>query len=165
MKNDKLHNIKTTGFKVPDDYFDSIEDAVFNKINSPLADVKASGFKVPDNYFTEVDKKVFNKISQGETKVVSIFNKQVLLYVSGVAAAVVLMFSIFINKTEELPLDSEMVETYLVEQDLSSYELASLLEEADFLDEDFTIIEEQINVTDLESYLLDNVNIEDIIEQ
>ena len=165
MKNDKLHNIETTGFRVPDDYFDSIEDAVFNKINSPLTDIKASGFKVPDNYFTEIDEKVLKTIGQEETKVVSIFNRQVLLYVTGIAAAVVLMFSIFINKTDELPLDSEMVETYLVEQDLSSYELASLLEEADFLDEDFIIIEEQINATDLESYLLDNVNIEDIIEQ
>ncbi|MDT0557310.1 hypothetical protein RM697_01540 [Ichthyenterobacterium sp. W332] len=167
MINKDLHNIKTTGFKTPDNYFESLDDKVLKSLNSKpkLKDSMRSGFKVPDDYFNTLEDHVISKVSSDQSKVVNLFNRKNLLYISGIAAALVLMFSIFTSKEETFEIDSEMVELYLEEQDLGTYELASLLNEVQLLDEDFSIIEEQINESDLESYLLDNVNIQDIIEQ
>lgn len=167
MSKKDLHNI-SSGFKTPDNYFNSIEDRVFNQINtkSPLDEIKATGFSTPNDYFNSVEENILSKIEDEKPKVISLFNKKNLLYVSSIAAALVLMFNIFIPKEETQDVDAELVEFYLLEeQNLNSYELADLLSEAEFLDEDFTVLEDQINESDLESYLLDNVNIEDIIEQ
>lgn len=167
MSNKNLHNTKTPGFKTPDNYFDTIEDRVFDKLNtkSLLNDIKTTGFNTPKGYFNTIEDNVLSKITEEKTKVISIFSRKHLIYISGIAAALVLMLTLFINKDDTLDIDSEMVELYLEEQNLNSYELATLLNETEFLDEDFNIIEEHINESDLESYLLENITIEDIIEQ
>lgn len=167
MNKKDLHNIKDTGFKTPNNYFDAIEDRIFSKLNaeSKLSTIKESGYRVPDGYLDTVEDVVLSKVEPEESKVISLFTRTNLLYATSIAAALVLLFSVFIKDEEPIAIDSEMVELYLEEQNLSSYELAELLNEVELLDEDFNVIEEQINESELESYLLDNVNIEDIIEQ
>ncbi len=63
---------------------------------------------------------------------------------------------------EELSVD--IVETYLEERNLDSYELAQLLSDVDLLEEDFTIIDTPFEEDKLESYLLDNADIQTILE-
>lgn len=167
MSNDKLHNIKKAGYKIPEGYFDSVEDNILNKINSPFEDVNASGYEVPDNYFNSIEDKVLDRVALKKGKLVNLFTRRNLMYLSGVAAALLIMISV-VFKSDPLDetLDIEMVETYLEEQDLDSYELAELLAEADLLDEDFTVFdEENLDDSEIEAYLLENINIEDIIEQ
>ena len=106
--NEKFKHIKQTGFKAPDGYFDNLEDVVFNKLNakSNLENINSPGFNVPEDYFSTIEDKVFNvlKENEKEVKVISLFSKRNLLYYSGIAAALVLMFTIF-KPDSELSFD------------------------------------------------------------
>ena len=57
-----------------------------------------------------------------------------------------------------------MVENYFEDTEISSYELAQLMSETDFLEDNFTIIESTFNEDNLETYLLENSDIESFIE-
>jgi len=167
----KLKNIKDPGFKVPKEYFNSLEDAVFSKLNTEELQGKIDdhGFAMPKDYLDAIEDKVFSKLNKNDdnVKVVSLFNKRNLLYISGIAAALVIMFSIFINKNDGTSeeLDYEMVENYIIDQNISSYELASLLTDEELLEVNSDIMDEAFGDDSLEDYLLENANIEDIIEQ
>ena len=98
MKNKKLHNIKTSGFKAPDGYLESFDELLLNKLNesSPLNDLKNSGFKVPENYFESFEEKFAkNLTSEKEIKVIPFIPWKKMLYVSGIAASIILMVSLF----------------------------------------------------------------------
>ncbi len=165
----KKFNIKNTGFKAPKAYFDTLEDKILNKINEDTSfeHIKESGFKLPDGYLSSVEDAVLNTVNEQDNKVISLLSRRNLLYVSGIAAAIVIMFGIFMkNDTISEPLiDAEMAETYLMNQDISSYELASLLTEEDIVSLDEEIMNEAFTDDEMEDYLLENVNLEDIIEQ
>ena len=167
----KLNNIKDPGFKTSENYFSGLEDAVFDKLKTENIKeaVEGHGFVVPDDYLTTIEGKVFNKIDpqSNQMKVVSLFSKRNLLYLSGVAAAILIMFSIFINKDNGTfeDLDVDLVENYIIDQDFSSYEIAQLLTDEELLQVNSEIMDEAFGDESLESYLLENVNLEDIIEQ
>ncbi len=165
-----LNNIKNTGFKVPKDYFNILEDTILSKIKaeSILKDIDSPGFEIPNGYLDTLEYTVFNKLPKKENpKIISLFSKKNLIYISGVAAAIVIMFGFFWNNTNasEMELDYEMVESYLIDQNISSYEIASLLTEEELSNIDSEIMNEAFNDEDMEDYLLENVNFEDIIEQ
>ena len=165
----KKLNIKETGFKVPKDYFDTLEDNVLSqlKVDETLGKSKDPGFALPDNYFTDVENKVLDTIKDQDSKVISLFSTSNLLYVSGIAAAIVILFGIFMKggAITETVIDAEMAEAYLIQQDLSTYELASLLTEEDITSLNEEIMNEAFTDDEMEDYLLENVNLEDIIEQ
>jgi len=166
MKKDKLHNVKSTGFKTPDNYFDSLEDKLFERISNQdfIEDIETTGYTVPNDYFKSIEDKVLNKLDTKNTPVVSLFTRKSFYYIAGIAASLLLLFAIFTNtnKTEELSL--EIVESYLENRDLDSYEIAQLLSDTDLLEDDFTIIETPYNEDNLEYYLLENTDIETILE-
>ncbi|WP_426429877.1 hypothetical protein ACPX19_10070 [Winogradskyella sp. HB-48] len=166
MKKDKLHNIKSNGFKTPDNYFESFEDRFFEALsdNKAIDGINDAGFTVPEGYFDTIDEKVLNNLE--DKPAVRLNTRKTLYYVAGIAASLLLLFAIFINngdKTQEL--SAEMVETYFENSDLDSYELAELLVNADILEEDFTLVETEYKEENLESYLLENTDIETILQQ
>lgn len=168
--NKDLNNIKTTGFKVPKDYFNTLEDNILSKVkgDTVLKDIGKSGFEIPDNYFDTIEDTIFNKLNSKESpKVISLFNKRNIIYLSGVAAAIIIMFGIFMNtgNSTNMELDYEVVETYIIDENISSYEIASLLTEDELLNINSEIMDEAYNDESMEDYLLENVNFEDIIEQ
>lgn len=168
MKKNKLHNIKKIGFKTPENYFESFEDKLFERIceSESIGGIQSTGFKVPKGYFNSVEDTVMHKLNEGETRVVKLSSRKKLYYIAGIAASLVLLIAIFIGKggsTEEISV--EMVETYFENSDLDSYELAQLLADADILEEDFILIETEYNEENLESYLLENTDIESILQQ
>jgi hypothetical protein len=201
MKNKKIHNVKKTGFKTPDSYFDSLEDRIFDKLKEDtifkeieepgyatpdsyfesiedsvmsklkddmvLSNIKDSGFKTPDNYFEQVEDSVLVTLNKGKiTKVVPLFSRRNIIYVSGIAAAIMIMFGIFLNKPSGIDsLDIEVVESYLEDQGLDTFDIASLLSVEDLEGDDFGIINDNVSEESLEDYLMDNANLEDIIEQ
>jgi hypothetical protein len=169
MKQD-LNNIQNTGFKVPKDYFNTLEDTILSKIkiDSVLKGVDKPGFEMPDGYLNTLEDNFFNTLPKEENpKVISLFSKKNLIYISGVAAAIVIMLGFFWNNTNasKMELDYEMVESYLIDQNISSYEIASLLTEEELSNIDSEIMNEAYNDESMEDYLLENVNFEDIIEQ
>jgi len=161
-----LNNLKKTGFKTPDNYFDAIEDNIMNaiKLENNLNLSKETGFKTPDNYFDAIEDVVINKIEIKKTpKVIPLFSKRNLLYASGIAAAVLLLFNLSIFEKEVTwdSLDTLTVENYIIEEGIDSYELAALFTDDDFPDIDF--IEQNITDKALENYLLNNLDIEELI--
>ncbi len=161
-----LNNIKKTGFKTPENYFDSLEDQIMNtiKTNHTLGNIEDTGFKIPNEYIDNVEDAVFSKLRLEEkTKVVSLFSKRNLMYVSGLAATMLIFFSIFMNSNEETieTIDIELVENYIIDEDIDSYEIAALLTNED-LSEDF-LVESNIMDESLETYILENISIEDLL--
>jgi len=166
MNKDFKHT-KQTGFKTPNDYFNNLEDAVFDKLNakSNLDSIDNPGFGVPNDYFSTIESKVMDAIKndEKEVKVVSLLSRRNLLYMSGVAAAVVLMFSIFITKDTVTfdSIDTELVESYISTQNINSSDLAALWNETEF--SDFAFDEYELLDETVEDYILENSNIEDLL--
>jgi len=169
MKN-KLDNIKKTGFKTPKNYFQNLEDQIMDtiKLDNALKSIDDAGFKIPQGYLDTVEDLVLTKVTKtSNPKVISILNKQTLIYISGVAAAVLIMFNIFWNKTETTidTLDAELVENYFIDQGINTFEIATLLTNDEEINIDIEIFDETFNDDSLEDYLLENMDLEDFIDQ
>ena len=167
----KINNIKTTGFKVPKDYFQNLEGNIMDtfKLDKTLKGINTSGYKTPKDYFDTLEDVVLTNIKDEKNpKVISLFSKQRLVYISGVAAAVLIMFSVFWNNTTETSLetiDDELVENYFIDQGINTYEIASLLTDDNDINLDIELFDESFNDDSLENYLLENVELEDFIDQ
>ena len=162
-------NIKNTGFETPKNYFDSVEDAVFSSLQSEKLKNSTSdpGYSIPEGYFDSLEDKVLSKIDKPETKVISLNTRKLLYTATSIAAILVLYFTLF-SKTERNTLDSldtEVVEAYILEQEIDSYELASLLTDEDIDTINGDIFKEEFNTDQLEEYILENIELESIIEQ
>jgi hypothetical protein len=167
MKDHKLHNIKSTGFKTPDNYFETLDDAVFSKLaeENLSAQTNSSGFKVPENYFESIDSKILSTLDKKEdSKVISLFSWKKVAYISGVAASLILAFNLVFNNTNELTFDTletASIENYLLNEDLSAYEIAPYLGMTELNSDNF--IDNTMNASDIEDYLLQNSDIEQLI--
>lgn len=162
-------NIKNTGFETPKNYFDSVEDAVFSSLQSEKLKNSTSdpGYSIPEGYFDRLEDEVLSKIDKPETKVISLNTRKLLYTATSIAAILVLYFTLF-SKTERNTLDSldtEVVEAYILEQEIDSYELASLLTDEDIDTINGDIFKEEFNTDQLEEYILENIELESIIEQ
>ena len=101
MKNKDLHNIKSSGFKTPDNYFESFDDRLFDRLQDEkkIEDIEQSGFSIPDQYFEKVESQILEKLDP--PKVVPIFTlntRRSLYYAVVIAASLILMFAIFLNE-------------------------------------------------------------------
>ncbi len=163
MKQAKQHNNNDTGFKVPKGYFDNLDDTLV-QVAKLKTKAKASGFSVPNTYFDTLDNKILDRLNvEKTTRVIPLFSKKNLVYISSIAAAVILLFTLTFNKTTTNwnNLDADTVENYMLLEGIDTHEIASLLpdtdlDEADFVDLDF-------NEETIENYLLNHANIEDLI--
>ncbi|MBT8244586.1 MAG: hypothetical protein HKP48_07355 [Winogradskyella sp.] len=167
MKKNKLNSIKSTGFKTPKDYFESFDDKLIQSVvdNTLIKDIDTSGFKTPEGYFYTLEDNILKHLKlQNETPVISIFRRKSFYYVSGIAASLLFLFAIFISQPKTEELSADLVQNYLIETELNSYELAKLLVDANILEENFTIIETNYKEENLEDYLLENSDIESILE-
>ena len=165
MKKEKLHKNNKTGFKTPENYFESFEASINDRLNieDKLQGLKDPGFSVPKDYFKNLDQNILEQL-QPKTKVVKLNTRKRFYYVASIAASLLLLIAIFTPKNTTSELSIAMVEDYFETQNLDSYELAQLLEDTDFLAEDFKITEANYNENNLESYLLDHADLELIID-
>ena len=168
MKKIDLHNKIKPGFKVPEDYFETFEDNFLNEIKLKNA-VNDSGFELPEGYFETFDEALLKNIKAEikPTKVIRFSRKKIIYYLSGVAAALLLLITLipgFSNKDNN-DVSVELVQTYFDNSEMNAYELGELLLESEFLEEDFSIIETNFEEDQLEDYLLENSDIENMILQ
>lgn len=164
MKTNKLHTIKNTGFKVPEDYFEKFEDAILIEVKL-MEMAPKSGYKLPDNYFDLLEDKIINAVKpQEKTKVIKLFTWRKAVYATAVAASLLLMINIFFNKHENITintLETANIENYILNEDLETIEFASLFTKEDLAD--FKLINDGYSSETLENYVFDNLEIEDII--
>ena len=164
MKKKKLHT-ETHGFKIPKNYFEDFESHMLDRMESqtPLSSVEDSGFTIPKDYFATIEDSVLSKLDK-ETPVFSLFNWKKVSAIASIAAVVLICASIFFNGNRQENISTDMVETYFETQDLDTYELAQLLSETEFITEDLDIVETPFEEDNLETYLLEYTDIEDIIQ-
>ncbi|MBX2829165.1 MAG: hypothetical protein KTR22_13445 [Flavobacteriaceae bacterium] len=153
------------GFKVPEGYFDSVEDRLFDALDLEEL-LKETGFEVPEGYFDGLEDKILEKVQDApqETKVISIFRQKVFWYTASVAASAAIIVMLFFKPAggeEEMDLNEPTlaeIEAYL-DQDptaIDSYDLAQVL-----TDEDWEVLETENTYLDeesLEEYILDNID-------
>tara|TARA_R110000787_G_scaffold86285_7_gene184045 strand:- start:631 stop:1128 length:498 start_codon:yes stop_codon:yes gene_type:complete len=156
---DKKHK---EDFVIPNDYFQEFENRLFNKMNIELL-TKDSGFKVPEGYFNEVDEKIIHQVKKpiNKTKIISIVSRKTILYAATIAAVVVLIFSI-VNNKNEIPTFDEVefssIKSYIEEGniEIDNSDLSLLFTEEDLS----TMILEENYISEkiLNEYLLENIN-------
>lgn len=165
MKEKKLEHIKSSGFKTPDNYFESLDAKLLARLSekNSLEEIKSSGFNIPDNYFENLDNTILSQI--GEDKpIIALKSRETFYYIAGIAASIILLFAIFINNEPSVEISAEMVEAYFEDSDLNSYELAELLSEAELLEDDFIITETNFSEDNIEDYLIQYSDIEELLQ-
>lgn len=168
MKNKKLHNIKSSGFKAPDGYLESFDELLFNKLkeSSPLYGLENSGFIAPENYFESFEEKFAKTLtSEKEIKVIPFIPWKKMLYVSGIAASIILMVNLFnndYNKPTFENLETALIDDYIVEEDFTNEDIASLVTEDLTLDK---FMDSHLIDADLEEYILNNSSVEEYLKE
>ena len=145
LENNKIKN----GFTTPTDYFDTLSERLFEKIRGDVNTSflpETSGFIVPDNYFAKNEAKVLNKINRLETKIISL--KTTLYKVSGIAAVLLLtivsplLYNSIETKKNEV---AEMNYLEINSEELSIYEVGSMLDNNDILELENELIYNNLN--------------------
>lgn len=140
---------KANPFKVPKDYFDTVEKVTISALLQ-------AHFKTPDHYFETVEDTVFkalNKEKDNKVRVLFQYKKWLLA-----SAAVVLLYFALPKATQEQSLSSEAIISYLNETNIDDETLYGALND--------TALTTQFNTLDsksISSYLeedLDNLDLE-----
>lgn len=165
MKKNKLHNIKSPGFKTPDNYFESFEDKLFERLNEneSIEGIETHGYTIPKDYFDTVETNVFKKLNTEDRPVITLKPRTKFYYVAGIAASFVLLLSLFLNQKNSISIDTidtVALESYLYQEDYTNDELASLFTSNEISETDF--IDVSISDETLSQYL-ENIDTEDLI--
>ncbi len=146
---------KNSPFKVPKDYFKSFDANFF--IEQELKNkVQKTGFKTPDGYLND-----FNVSIPKTSKVTNLrkLNKKYSIYISGIAAALILLFMFIIPKKDNEEVSLEILEDYL----LSEVDQSDLLSNILTLDELNDLYILNVSSSEIENYLLQNASIETLL--
>lgn len=149
MKTDLENNKIKTGFTTPTNYFETLSDQVFEKLNGDVNTTsfpKASGFIVPDDYFAKNEAKLLHQIDKSKTKVISL--KASLYKISGIAAVLLLTIvsPMFYNSMETKKNElAEMNYLELHADELGIYEVGSLLNDNDISELENELIYNDLN--------------------
>lgn len=174
MEDNKLPYHNQKNFKVPEDYFETLEDRIMQSVTSSnekdlLSESRDPGFKVPDNYFENFENRLFKapEKKKKNSGVISLLNKEMFYYAVGAAAVFVALIStVFHNPVQPVEfgdLDMITLESYLEESldpDVSQYlsEEEAYLAPAENADVDFEAVYEYLNETVDEPAALVNQN-------
>jgi len=169
----------SSGFKIPDGYFDNLENILTQKVltnessdkkealhlirpNELKSKRKETGFKVPENYFDQLESgfKKPKELLTNNRKV-----RRLRLVSMSVAASILLFFGIqFMNKGEQnvnqIILDNEEIADW-VDEDLitfDSYDIAEAfsnveIEQTLYTDE---AVNDYLDFVDIESLIIEN---------
>jgi hypothetical protein len=100
-----------SAFKLPENYFEEIEDVILTKIKAKQLKNKDS-FELPDHYFDTIEDRVLNKVKTPKA-VFSI--KRVATYIAPIAIAASLLL-IFILNTNQKTITFDSLATSEIEQ-------------------------------------------------
>ena len=122
-----------------------------------------SGFKVPDGYFDDLQNKVNQRLSANEAPVISLFERRKTVILAIAAVFVIALSIPLVNyqKTETTEIDKSTLENYLLNNaDISNDEIVELLNEEDIQK---MRIDLKIEDQELEDILTADNNMEDYI--
>jgi hypothetical protein len=166
-------NLKKSGFKAPENYFENFETELFIRLKEEKFP-KKSGFEVPDGYFDSLETTLLEKVNKKEVlsnetgKVISLFPKRYYAYTAAIAACLLVAVTLFNSKQNVSSIDTiqiGLIDKYIEEGNLNLdlYELTSYLEVDDIEIVDFD--NQYFSQNTLEEYLLENTDEEILIDQ
>ena len=143
MKNNNLPYHSKPGFKVPEDYFEDLEERLMfavreeNMLPEGIKDLQGkAGFTVPEGYFENIEEILVDKVKNNPGKVINLVSTRKLFYAAAVAAVFIGIIStvFFKSKTAEYTMDSielSALENYIEEGyfDLDYNDLSSFITE------------------------------------
>lgn len=147
MKKNKLPYNQKNPFKVPENYFGSLEDRIMDKVTSVqdqdmdarLPENGEAGFRVPENYFETFEDRLMAKIDKKprQSKVISLLNRESFYYITGAAAVfVAIITTLFTNPAQPVgfeDLDLVSIEGYLHETlEFSTTDVSQYFNEGEF---------------------------------
>lgn len=162
MNNKKLH-IKEPGFKTPKNYFENLESQIMEEVSLASKLSKENPFKVPEKYFDELDHRVLNQTSgkKKQPKVIPIYRNIMFRYVAGIAALLLVFFSIFkLQQTVSSETNTiTQIESYIENGflDLSYLDYEALLTDEMLEDTSFISNLEQEELFEYLSYEIDEI--------
>ena len=150
MKTQKNKYNPDSGFKVPENYFGSLEEKLMQRLNEEKSGnipVKGSGFTVPEDYFENLENRILSRVTEDKPKVIKLFKKEYIFYAAAVAAIFVLMLGNFFQTSQQQTLGWDDIEISAMENYFDdSYNMGyiewSTSEYSDFIVEDANIIHE-----------------------
>lgn len=166
MKLENQHT-KKNEFKIPKDYFNSIENSVFEKLSqSNLLDNE--GFEIPSNYFETLEDSVFEKLNISEKKEIKvILLKNHILQFTAVAVILLLFGLIFLNKISNKNHEKILnniafndIENYL-DDNIENFDVYTITEN---IDENELDDLQDFNTTEIYNQLND-INIESVLQE
>ena len=149
MKTELENNKITSGFISPNNYFDNLSDKIVEKINGEISTnliPKASGFVAPDVFFVKNELKLLTRIHHTKTKVISF--KHMLYKVSAIAAVLLLTIisTMLYNSSETKNIEIvEMSYLQMHSNELSVYEVGSMLDENELIELENELIYNNLN--------------------
>lgn len=169
MKDKKLSDIKSAGFRTSSNYFEGFEDNLIERVVTENLKTKhklskETGFEIPKDYLLDFEKQIERKLkSSSDSKVMPLWLKKSYPYSIGIAAALLLMLNSFWTKDQTLSfetLDVVTIENYLNEEDLNAIDISLFVNDKDLILENF--VESSFSTKDLENYLFNNLDIDTI---
>ncbi|MDO6597047.1 hypothetical protein Q4512_08975 [Oceanihabitans sp. 2_MG-2023] len=160
--NKDLKSIQESGFKVPKNYLENFEASILSQAKLKEK-VTKSGFTIPKGYLKNVEDTILTKVHKEESvKVIPLFSKRNIIYISSIAAVIALLFNLSNINTKATydSLSLETVENYILNEDYSTDDLASLFTNVDLLEEDFNTI--SFSDEAMQEYLNNNLEINDL---
>lgn len=161
MKELKKHN--TTGFKTPDNYFSSVEEKLYKKLDIP----HKTGFITSEKYFDIIDDVILQKTTHKSPKVTTFLTQKKWIYPVSIAATIILCIALLLPKNNELSFDDveyASLEAYIEIEpiDMSPLEITELYNiKAEELD---SISFDNLNDTYLFEYLSSETTIDDFTD-
>ena len=153
MTLNKIH--KNSAFKVPKVYFENFDVAFFNELELKNQ-VKESGFKTPDDYLDEFNASIPRTLKSNNSRKI---NKKYSFYISGIAAALVLLFMFSLPREEIQEISLETIENYLMNEEDQSEALSNILTLEDL--NDVSTLED--SYSEIENYILQNASVETLL--
>ena len=149
MKTQLENNKIKSGFTAPNNYFDDLSDKIVEKINGEVTTnliPKVSGFVASEDFFVKNEVKLLTRIKHTESKVISL--KHTLYKVSGIAAVLLLTIisPMLYNSSETKNIELlEMSYLQMHSEELSVYEVGTMLEEKELIELENELIYNNLN--------------------
>lgn len=150
---------KKSGFSVPNNYFEEIDDNIFNRIVEEKIPNKNS-FKVPKDYFLTVEDKILSKVIPERKKQTKVIALRRIIEISAIASVLLLISLYLFNNNITVSFDNitiaEIEDWYNNSYEITNdNEIAILLDESDFINTgissiniDESVLEDYFNSTD-----------------
>lgn len=103
MKKNRLPYKKSANFKVPKNYFETLDARIMKSVapveNKEFSDQnKEAGFRIPDGYFESFEARLSKKMKDQSkpSKVIALLNRESFYYAAGIAAVFVAIVTTFL---------------------------------------------------------------------